>query len=270
MRYNLEMLKRPKPFEQGNMTLWDDEYIASNVLKKHLQGDIDSGSRKKTTIVKTIKWINDMFPIKGNLLDIGCGPGLYAKDLAGCGFCYHGIDISAYQIAFAEKNFRDDNAIFEIVDFRKLALNRLYDTVLMSYGIYSFYCPHERIKLLRTIRDSLTPNGKVIVEVFTDYHYIDRKEATDWEYVEKNGFWGNEPYLELNAFYKYADLELVLIQAAKIDDTVKVWNSWIQTFTPDTLKSEFELAGFSEFEFYSSCTGNPYYESTDVLCMIAG
>lgn len=263
------MLRRPMPFEQGNMTLWDDEYIASNVLKKHLQEDIDSGSRKKTTIAKTIKWLNDMFPLKGNLLDIGCGPGLYAKDLVGCGFCYHGIDISAHQIAFAEKNFRDDNAKFEVMDFRKMELDRLYDTVLMLYGIYSFYCPRERIELLRIIRDSLAPNGKVIVEVFTDNHYKERDETTDWEYVEENGFWDDGPYLELNAFYRYTDLGLVLIQAAKISDTVRVWNSWIQTFTPETLKSEFELAGFTEFEFYSSCMGNQYYESTDVLCMIA-
>ena len=179
MRYPLDKLKKPIPFEQGDMTLWDNEYIASNVLKKHLQSDIDSGSRKKATIVSAVNWIADKNPQKGNLLDIGCGPGLYAKPLENHGFRYFGIDISEYQIAFANKNYFGDNIKFETLDFRQMEPNRLYNTILMLYGIYSFYQPNERMKLLKTIRTSLVSDGQVFVEVFTEQHYKNREESSD-------------------------------------------------------------------------------------------
>ena len=46
MHYNLKLLRRPLPFQLGTLTLWSDAYIADNVLKKHLDETIDSGSRK--------------------------------------------------------------------------------------------------------------------------------------------------------------------------------------------------------------------------------
>ncbi len=270
MKYNLELLNKPLPFEQGNMTLWDNEYIATNVLKKHLQKDIDSGSRKSETIIHTTQWINERFPLKGHVLDIGCGPGLYATPLSDFGFSYHGIDISKYQIVYAKKFSCGKNVMFETVDFRGLKLSCFYDVVLMLYGIYSFYCPEDRLQLLKTIKTSLSPGGRVIVEVFTKNHYIDRQDSRDWEYITKNGFWSDKAYLELNAFYKYNEFGLVLVQAARVDSSINVWNSWIQTFDVDTLQSEFRLAGFTTFEIYGSCTGNPYHKTSDVLCMIAG
>lgn len=269
MSYNLEKLIKPIPFEQGNMTLWDNEYIASNVLKKHLQPNIDSGSRKQATIVRTINWMADIIPQKGNLLDIGCGPGLYARLLSKSGFCYYGIDISKYQIAYANQNCFGENIEFETLDFRQMELDRLYSIVLMLYGIYSFYPPNERIELLRKIKNSSVSGGMVIVEVFTENHYKNRKESSDWKYITYGGFWSDKPYLELNAFYRYDELKLFLVQAAQICNEVKVWNSWIQTFTPETLRFEFEQAGFKEFEFYSSCAGTPYNEDAAILCMIA-
>lgn len=269
MIYNLEKLKKPMPFEQGEMTLWENEYIAANVLKKHLNPNIDSGSRKRDTIVNSINWFANINPQKGNLLDVGCGPGLYARPLEKAGFFYYGIDISKYHIAFAKKNYFGNNIEFDTLDFRKINCNKLYNMVLMLYGIYSFYPPNERLELLKKIRSSLAFGGMVIVEVFTENHYKNRKESRDWEYIQSDGFWSDKPYLELNAFYRYDDLRLILIQTVRINKEIKVWNSWIQTFISDTLRFEFEQAGFTEFEFYSSCTGTPYFESTDVLCMVA-
>lgn len=269
MKYNFDLLKRPFPFQTGNMTLWDDEYIASNVLRKHLDKNVDSGSRKESTIIDAIQWINKKFPLKGNILDIGCGPGLYANLLSDSGFFYHGIDVSKYQIEYAINQSKYQDNIFETVDFRDLKLSRCYDLVLMLYGIYSFYRFEDRIQLLKTVKHSLSPFGKVLVEVFTKNHYSKRSESQDWEYVEKDGFWSNKPYLELNAFYKYESLGLILVQAAKVNDCINIWNSWIQTFSVENLQREFKMAGFSEFEVYSSCKGDKYCEKTDVLCMIA-
>jgi SAM-dependent methyltransferase len=269
MMFSLELLKRPKPFEEGNLTLWSDDYIADNVLRRHLDGNVDSGSRKRNTIIEAAKWITSKCIEKSCILDIGCGPGLYADLLCEGGFTYHGIDASKYQIKYAIENCSSENVTFEIVDFRKYQPSEEYCAVLLLYGIYSLYDYNDRIELLNKIKKCLKTKGKIFIEVFTKQHYANRKETRDWEYVIKDGFWSKNSYLELNAFYRYDNLDLYLVQAAKVQDDIYVWNAWTQTFSPESLIEELKVAGFKKFDVYGSCTGEPYNEDCEVICICA-
>ena len=270
MNYNFELLKKPTPFSLGNMNLWDNKYIAQNVLKKHLNYDINSGSRNLETIYKTVDWINNKFVNAVKILDIGCGPGLYATPFMHKGFIYTGIDISQYQIEYAKKHNSNKNKIkFYQADFHDWAFDDKYDIVLLLYGIYSFYPKKERIELLKKIRNSISSNGCVVVEVFTPKHYENRYEKRDWTYFESGGFWSEKPYIELNAFYRYDYIDLVLVQAAMINDSIKVWNSWIQTFSIESMIEELKLGGFTHFECYDTCTGEAFSNNSDTLCLCA-
>ena len=101
MHYNLKLFCRPRPFESGTLTLWSNAYIAENVLKKHIDGSIDSGSRKNTTLDLSSLWIAEHIGTRADLLDLGCGPGLYGNRLGKLIGSYIGLDISPYQIAYA-------------------------------------------------------------------------------------------------------------------------------------------------------------------------
>lgn len=268
--FDICMLKKPEPFERGNITLWDNAYIGKNVIKKHLDFSVDSGSRKIKTIAETSRWIKEMFPSCGNILDVGCGPGLYSKFLSDLGYFYTGIDISPFQIDYAVKHNTNHSKIqFYQSDFRMWKSNKSYDIALLLYGIYSFYPKQDRINLLKRLRTTLTDNGSIIVEVFTSNHYLERLESRDWTIIEKDGFWNPRPYLELNSFYRYDEINLVLIQAAVINDDLRIWNSWIQTFLPETIIEEFECCGFKNFRLYGSCTGNKYTNDSEVLVLCA-
>lgn len=269
MNYDLKILEPPQPFQPGTITLWSNEYIAGNALKKHLDGQIDSGSRKTTTIDLSAKWIVSNSVAYPDILDIGCGPGLYGNQLSKMVRSYDGIDISQYQVAYANShNTAKGNAHYEVCDFRKWIPLKHYDTVLLLYAIYSFYCYEERINLLKKIKNVLNPNGSIIVEVFTPEHYVGRNNSTDWQYVENGGFWSPNSYLELNAFSRY-NKRLVLIQAGIIDKEINIWNSWIQLFDVAQIEKELKLAGFSEFSYYGSCYGECFTSRSEVLCVCA-
>ena len=271
MHYNLKLLRRPLPFQLGTLTLWSDDYIADNVLKKHLDETIDSGSRKRVTMDASILWITEHCAADADILDIGCGPGLYGNRLGTMIRTYVGLDISPYQIAYAKShNTSSHNTCYQVCDFRKWRLQsqQKYDMVLLLYAIYSFYPIEDRVGLLRKVKGMLKPDGCVILELFTANHYEGRENCTDWEYIEKNGFWKPSPYLELNAFTRYRN-DLVLIQAGVVDDTIEIWNSWIELFSISKIERELQLAGFSKFSYYGSCTGEKYMSTSDVLCVIA-
>ena len=270
MNYDWKILQNPDPFQEGTLTLWSDSYIAKNVIKKHLDGTIDSGSRKASTIRKTVDWIRNSNPNAERILDVGCGPGLYAPLFEEYDLTYEGFDISPYQIEYAKRyNALSSKSEFYVADFRSWVSKKKYDVVLLLYGIYSFYKRDERINFLKKIRKNLNEDGVVIVEVFTEQHYINRIDSTDWEYIEKNGFWCAAPYLELNAFRRYDKESLILIQAGVLNKTLKIWNSWIQIFDFEELEKEFLSAGFKSFNIFGSCFGSSFSQKSEVLCMCA-
>ena len=263
------MLNRPKAFEPGNLTLWTDEYIALNVLKKHLDGNVNSGSRKGSIIKKTAKWIKDIQPDSYKILDVGCGPGLYAPLFCNLGYSYEGFDISGYQIKYAmEHNYIPLKTHYSIADFRTWKPVNTYDTVVILYGLYSFYNREERVDFLKKIRNNLNEKGCIIIEVFTEMHYLGRKETFDWKYIKKDGFWSKTPYLELNSFQRFSD-RLILIRAAVVDYEIRVWNSWIQIFDEKMIRQELMEAGYNYFEVYGSCDGEAYTSDSETLCICA-
>lgn len=270
MHYNLKLFCRPEPFECGTITLWSNAYIADNVLKKHIDGSIDSGSRKSDTLDLSCSWIAEISGAKTDLLDMGCGPGLYGNRLGKMVGSYVGLDISPYQIAYAkEHNSSQENTHYLVCGFQQWEPKQRYDTVLLMYAVYSFYPLEERISLLHNIKTALKPGGCVMIEVFTSEHYNRRKDSSDWQYIEKNGFWQPEPYIELNSFSRYQD-DLVLIQAGVIsENTVDIWNSWIELFNIAKIESELKAVGFNNFSYYGSCTGKDYTSASEVLCVIA-
>ena len=272
MPYELEMLRRPTPFQTGNLTLWSNAYIGNQVLARHLDAEVDSGSRKRSTVSKACDWIGSLRQDGGCVLDVGCGPGLYAPGLVKQGYAYDGIDISPYSIQYAQRAFSDlQSARFiegDMTTWSPADPGR-YHVILFLYGVYSFVSKEKRLALLRRLRCCLADDGILVLELFTSNHYKDRPEQYDWEYRDQGGFWSPQPYLELNAFRRYGDEDLVLFQAGVVDGRLRIWNSWIRLFDVASLEKELFQAGFKISHVYGSCYGSPFDRSSEVLCACA-
>lgn len=86
--------------------LWTDPHIAKQMLKLHLDPENDAASRNAKSIGAAVQWISSRVPAKGSIVDLGCGPGLYAEQLAALGFGMTGIDISKNTIRYASSSAR--------------------------------------------------------------------------------------------------------------------------------------------------------------------
>lgn len=97
---NFELIKslasKPKLYAKASSVMWTDPYISKQLLELHLNPDNDAASRSKDKIEKISNWIleqSDRPEMK--ILDLGCGPGLYAEFLAQKGdFRYVALKIS--------------------------------------------------------------------------------------------------------------------------------------------------------------------------------
>ena len=104
---NLEQLKqwqaKPAPFTPGETLFWDDPHISAQMLAAHLDPTTDAASRRPETIERSVAWIVKTLGLRpgAKLLDLGCGPGLYAARLAQWGLDVTGIDYSRRSIDYA-------------------------------------------------------------------------------------------------------------------------------------------------------------------------
>jgi hypothetical protein len=74
-----EINTRPEPFQFYTAEyLWTDEHTSAQMLKFHLDGEIDVSSRNTAFIDRSADWMVSRFGIGAGIknADFGCGPGL--------------------------------------------------------------------------------------------------------------------------------------------------------------------------------------------------
>ena len=101
-----EINSRPAQFQFYTADeLWANEHTSKQMLKYHLNEDIDVSSRNKNFIDRSVEWVVSHFKIddKTEIADFGCGPGLYTMRLADKGAIVTGIDFSENSLKYAKQ-----------------------------------------------------------------------------------------------------------------------------------------------------------------------
>lgn len=248
---------KPEIYEQGTAQMWTDSYISKQLLEVHLNKELDLASRKMSTIESTVEWIlskagND----KLNILDLGCGPGLYTELLAKKGHKVTGVDFSKHSINYAIKEASKKNLNIKYIheNYLKLELpENSFDLVIIIFTDFGVLTPNERSKLLGIIKKTLKPKGIFIFDVLNDHNFEDKVSPKNWE-VSKQGFWRNEPYIALSESFLYQKNKLVLNQHIIIDEKANfdIFRFWIHFFSHEDLTKILEEHNFNNLSFYEN------------------
>ncbi len=96
-------LARPERYASHEAAFWDDPYCGRQMLAAHLEPATDAASRRPDTIRRTVDHLAGALRLRpgDHLLDLGCGPGVYAMAFAGHGVTVSGIDLSPVSIDHA-------------------------------------------------------------------------------------------------------------------------------------------------------------------------
>ena len=119
-----------------------------------------------------------------NFLDIGCGTGRHAIELAKRGYKVTGIDLSKAQLERAKEKAKGVNLDIEFIqkDARQLEFEGLFDTVIMiCEGAFPLMETDEmNFKILQNAARALKENGKFIFTtlnaLFALYHAEDKPQ----------------------------------------------------------------------------------------------
>jgi len=262
--------RRPDLYESSTSTFWDDEHISKSMLEAHLNPELEAATRKHDFVKRSAEWIaNIANPAKRpRLLDLGCGPGIYADLFAQKDFDVTGIDLSPRSIKYAKRN--TDNSIKYICqNYLDINYAQAFDVVTLIYCDFGVLCAADRKTLLRKIYSALKEAGLFIVDVCSLAQYEGWEENHTWSFCN-GGFWSTEPYACLYSFYRYDncrtyDQQYVIVEK----EAVSCFNIWNHAFTPDELCADFADAGFKSTQLFGSVAGEDYTNQSAAICAVA-
>jgi SAM-dependent methyltransferase len=264
----------PEPFTPGDSLFWVDPYISQQVLEAHLDPDTDAASRPLHVIEKSVDWLIRFLKLQPGepVLDLGCGPGLYATDLAVKGFEVTGIDISPTVIKHARQEaYNKDLAITYLCqDFLEMSFRSQFNVVMQIYGEICTLSPDNRDKLLSLVYRALKTGGHFVFDVSTPDRHRRDAGRRDW-YVSEGGFWRPGPHAVLVQHVDYPDSDIFLDQYHIIepDGTVTIYRNWFNDYTPETITPVLEKAGFAVESIWSDLHGTPFRANSEWLGVVA-
>lgn len=217
-------------------------------------------------------WISDTLPPISykRLLDLGCGPGIYAELFHAKGYQVTGLDISENSIQYARKIAREKelDIVYQHSNYTQSAIKEHYDLITMIYCDFGVLSHSERKELLRKIYHALSPGGCFLFDVFTPLEYKNKPECKSWSY-EEGGFWYPAPYLLLQQLYRYDDDNTFLSQYIVVTDSkTTCYNNWEHTFEIEELRLDLKEAGFHNLQFYGNVAGAEYKQGNKTICVV--
>ena len=265
---------RPEPFECYTAAdLWTDNHTSEQMLAYHLNADIDVSSRRVEFIDQSVAWIGSHFDVGTGtrIADFGCGPGLYANRLAKLGASVTGIDFSKRSIKHARTVAAEEGltAAYVNQNYLEFETEDRFDIILMIMCDFCALSPAQRMTMLEKFQALLASGGSVLLDVYSVNAFEQREEAVSYEENLLNGFWSAEKYYGFLNTFKYDDVGVVLDKYTIVEAkrTRTIYN-WLQYFSPGSLQSEFEKAGFTQQEFYGNVAGAPFAESASEFAIV--
>lgn len=270
-----EINKRPEAFEYYTAEeLWADGHTSNKMLEYHLDGTVDISSRKMAFIDRSVSWITGFFGLKpgSELLDLGCGPGLYANRFAEREINVTGVDFSKRSIEFALKTAADKGLKADYIhaNYLEFATGRAFDLVIMIMCDFCALSPEQRRTMLGKFREWLKPGGSVLLDVYSLRSFDQKEESLSYEFNHMDRFWSPEDYYCFINSFKYDEAKVSLDKYTIIErDRTRVVYNWLQYFSVESLKREFEENGLIIKDVFSDVAGEAYDPGAPEFAVIA-
>jgi SAM-dependent methyltransferase len=270
-----EINSRPSLFQFYTADeLWTDEYTSKKMLEYHLNGSVDLASRNKDFVDRSVKWIISHFGMDANtkIADFGCGPGLYTTlfsetnaDVTGIGFSERSI---RYAKEVADQKGLDINYFQQ--NYLEFETEERFDLITMIFCDFCALSPSQRKTLLDKFRKFLKSGGSVLLDVHSLNTFDSREASATYEHNQLNKFWAPGDYYGFLNIFKYDKEKVTLDKYTIIEESrTRVVYNWLQYFSQESLREEFEENGFKTEEFYSDVAGAAISSDSPDIAIVA-
>ncbi len=109
-----------------------------------------------------------------------------------------------------------------------------------------------------------------MLDVYSLNSFKQREESVTYELNQLNGFWSPGDYYCFVNTFKYEKEKVILDKYTIIEESQKreVYN-WLQCYSKDSLKNEFEENGFKVEELHSDVAGKAFDSESTEIAIVA-
>ena len=268
----MALMNKPELYAHSPQQLWDDEHISKGMLESHLNPDEEGATNKHGFVAKSARWIAEIAPPPryARLLDLGCGPGIYAERFAKEGYSVVGLDFSKRSIGYAKEQTEINGSGIEYryQNYLTIDFTESFDVITLINCDYAALSAGDRITLLKKVYRALRPGGKFIFDVFSPKtRHI---ESRAWQFRGEGGFFSEKPHLLLEAVYQYDDADKTELRRHIVitGEDVKSFDVFDHFFTKETLSTEIKPIGFKTPEFFGDAAGKEYSDKGEIICCV--
>lgn len=262
-----------KPWEEGERIPWDDPAFSRRILREHLTQEHDAASRRTVKIKKQVAWIHRQVlgGTPTRILDLGCGPGLYAAPFTKLGHTYIGIDFSPACIEYALEN-ATAGSNFRLGDARSEAYGSGYGLVLFIFGALNIVPIEDARAILKKAYAALEAGGKILLEASTP-EAVDQigNQPSMW-YSAEAGLFSDKPHLCLMENFwdeaRATATERFYIVDAATGAVTRHAASTV-AYNESQLRKMLKEAGFRKISLYPSLTGKEETQSQEMIVVLA-
>ena len=271
--------RRPEAalWQDGGNLPWNDPAFSARMLREHLDESHGAASRQAAERAAQLDWLWARLALAPGrrLLDLTCGPGLYAVPLAQRGVVVTGVDFSPASIAharqLAEAAGVAGRCAFVEADVRDFEPEAAaYDAALFLYGQLAVFPRHEAAALLAKAARALRPGGRLVVELLNPAR-IDRKDST-WWFADDKGLWGERPFLHLGERRWDAAERASVERFTTLDLATGALSEIVlcdQSYEVAEITALLRAAGFAAVEVYPAWEGVGLYDADEWVVFVA-
>jgi len=204
-------------------------------------------------------------PLGASILDLGCGVGRHALELARRGYQVTGVDRTVAYLAEARERARKEGlpGAFLMADMREFVRPAAFDMVLSLRTSFSYFKDAaDNKKVLVNVARSLKPQGRFVLQLMGKEVLARIFQARDWR--EQDGtYFLQERTVSDN--WGWMQNRWILIQ----DGCVQEFNVSHWIYSAAELVSLLTSSGFAHVDVYGDLEGAPYDQAAKELVAIA-
>jgi SAM-dependent methyltransferase len=266
-----EALKKPTVYTKSTAKFWDDEYIASQMIQFHLNPEVEAASRTPVVIKKETDFIIKSTLMKDkDVLDLGCGPGLYVNGFAKKAKCVLGIDLSQNSISYAKNTIAHENSNVDFItmNYLTMELHQKFDIITLIYYDFGALDFSDQRRLLRNVHEVLRPNGYFVFDVLSDQ--ADHEESSSIRFYQK-GFWSPDPYMEIHLKMEYKDPMVRGSQYTLLNEQaeLRIMRIYDQLYSKEEITQLLTESGFEVIGCYADLSGKIWTKDSKTMGIIA-
>lgn len=223
-KLDFEVLKKatekPKLYERSSDKFWDNPHISKQMLRAHLNPEINAASKTREIIDVETEFIIQTTGMNSTMsvINLGCGPGLYVDAFAKTGANVIGVDLSANSIEYAKKNIQTGNekVRFDEMNYLDMGYDEAFDVATLIFYDFCALSIEDQSKMLNKVYKALKSGGQFVLDVFSEHQQSDMSQSVDFE---EGGFWSDQPYWSCKTAFMFSDPKVECFQYAIIDES---------------------------------------------------